>query len=416
MTTDTPHIAARAFDVASVRAQFPILDREVNGRPLVYLDSAASSQKPRRVLDRMARYYEAENSNVHRGVHTLSQQATDAYESAREDVRRYINAESTDQIIYTRGCTESINLVAATYGRSNVNEGDEIIISELEHHSNIVPWQMLCEEKGARLRILPVADNGEILIERLPELISDRTKLIAIAHISNSLGTIVPVEDVIAIAHERGVPVLVDGAQAMPHARVDVQALGADFYAFSGHKMFGPTGIGILYGRRALLDEMPPYQGGGDMIDQVSFEKTTFNSLPYKFEAGTPHISGAVGLGEAIGFLEEINLVAAAEYEHELLAYTTDRLLEINGLRIIGTASQKAGAISFLVGDLHPYDIGTLLDKMGIAVRTGHHCTQPLMDRLGIPGTVRASFACYNTQQDADRLLEGLQRAVTMLA
>ncbi len=412
----TPQIAPPPFDAASLRAQFPILNREVNGRPLVYLDNAASSQKPRRVLDRMARYYELENSNVHRGVHTLSQQATDAYEGAREHVRRYINGESIEQIIYTRGCTEAINLVAATYGRTHVNEGDEIIISALEHHSNIVPWQMLCEEKGARLRILPVADNGEVLVDQLPDLISDRTKLIAMAHVSNSLGTIVPVADVITIAHDRGVPVLIDGAQAMPHQRIDVQALGADFYAFSGHKMYGPTGIGILYGRRELLESMPPYQGGGDMIESVSFEKTTFNSLPYKFEAGTPHIAGGVGLGEAIGFLEDVDLDAAASYERDIVAYTTDRLMEIDGMRIVGTAAEKTGVISFLVGEAHPYDIGTLLDQMGIAVRTGHHCTQPLMERLAIPGTVRASFAFYNNREDADRLIDGVRKAAAMLA
>ena len=415
MTIDTQHITRPAFDVESVRAQFPILEREVNGQPLVYLDSAASSQKPRRVLERMARYYETENSNVHRGVHTLSQQATDAYEGARETIRRYINAESTAQIIYTRGCTESINLVAATFGRSQVTEGDEIIISALEHHSNIVPWQMLCEEKKARLRILPVSDTGEVLIERLPEMLSNRTKLVAVAHVSNSIGTVVPVEEIVRISHDHGVPVLIDGAQAMQHLQVDVQKLDADFYAFSGHKMFGPTGIGILYGRRDLLESMPPYQGGGDMIDHVSFEKTTYNSLPYKFEAGTPHISGAVGLGEAVGFLEDVGIEAAAEYERALIDYTTERLLEIEGLRIIGTAPHKAGAISFLVGDLHPYDVGTLLDQMGIAVRTGHHCTQPLMEYLNIPGTVRASFACYNTHEDADRLVEGVRRAAAML-
>lgn len=413
--TETQHIAPPRFDVASVRAQFSILEQEVNGRPLVYLDNAASSQKPRRVMERMTRYYEQENSNVHRGVHRLSQMATDAYEGARERIRRYINARSLEQVIYTRGCTEAINLVASTYGRAHVGEGDEIIISALEHHSNIVPWQMLCEEKGARLRILPVNEAGEVAIDRLPEMMSARTKLIAIAHVSNALGTVVPVEDVVRIAHDQGVPVMIDGAQAMPHFRIDVQALNADFYAFSGHKMFGPTGIGILYGRRELLEQMPPYQGGGDMIETVSFEKTTFNTLPYKFEAGTPHIAGAVGLGEAVAFLEDVDLEAAASHEHDLVTYTTARLREIDGMRIIGTAPEKSGVISFLVGDVHPYDLGTLLDQMGIAVRTGHHCTQPLMDRLRVPGTVRASFALYNTREDADRLVEGVRRAAAML-
>ncbi|MFW5973150.1 MAG: SufS family cysteine desulfurase [Bacteroidota bacterium] len=415
MQTAARHLEPRVFDVDLVRAQFPILSREVNGQPLVYLDNAASSQKPRRVLERMAVYYERENSNVHRGVHTLSQQATDAYEGAREHIRRFVNAESVEQIIYTRGCTEAINLVAATYGRKHVGTDDEIIVSALEHHSNIVPWQMLCEEKGARLRVLPVNERGEVELDRLAGLITDRTKLIAVAHVSNALGTIVPVEDIVRTAHERNVPVLIDGAQATPHLRVDMQEIGADFYCFSGHKMFGPTGIGVLYGRRELLAEMPPYQGGGDMIESVSFEKTTFNTLPHKFEAGTPHIAGAVGLGEAVAFLEEVDLPAAAAYEDELVHYATHRLLEIDRVRIIGTAEKKAGVVSFLVGDLHPYDVGTLLDHMGIAIRTGHHCAQPLMDQYGLPGAVRASFALYNTREDADRLAEGVRRAKSML-
>lgn len=415
MQTATPHIDAARYDAEAVRAQFPILQREVNGQPLVYLDNAASSQKPRRVLDRMARYYEQENANVHRGVHTLSQEATDRYEGARELIREYINAETSNEVIYTRGSTEAINLVASTYGRTNVGEGDEVVISALEHHSNIVPWQMLCEEKGARLKIIPVNDAGEVEVNALPELLSPRTKLLAVAHISNALGTILPLTQIIELAHEQGVPVLIDGAQAAPHTRIDVRALDADFYCFSGHKMFGPTGIGILYGKPELLDAMPPYQGGGDMIESVSFEKTSFNTLPYKFEAGTPHIAGAVGLGEAVSFLQDLDLDAVAVYEQELLDYATRRLLEIPGLRIVGTASQKASVISFLVGDSHPYDVGTLLDQLGIAVRTGHHCAQPLMERLGVPGTVRASLALYNTRDDVDRLVEGLLRVKSML-
>lgn len=415
MQTATPHIDAARYDAEAVRAQFPILQREVNGHPLVYLDNAASSQKPRRVLDRMAQYYEHENANVHRGVHTLSQEATDRYEAARELIREHINAETSNEVIYTRGCTEAINLVAATYGRANVGEGDEVVISALEHHSNIVPWQMLCEEKGARLRIIPVNEAGEVEVDKLPELLSARTKLVAVSHISNALGTILPLKQIIELAHERGVPVLVDGAQAAPHTKIDVRALNADFYCFSGHKMFGPTGIGILYGKAELLESMPPYQGGGDMIESVSFEKTSFNTLPYKFEAGTPHIAGAVGLGEAVSFLRDVDLDAVAGYEQGLLDYATQRLLEIPGLRIIGTAAQKASVISFLMGDSHPYDVGTLLDKLGIAVRTGHHCAQPLMERLAVPGTVRASLALYNTRDDVDRLVDGLLRVKSML-
>ena len=404
-----------SYDVESVRAQFPILQKQIDGRPLVYLDNAASSQKPQRVIQRLVDYYTDENSNVHRGVHTLSQQATDAYEGARERIRAYINAPSINEVIFTRGATEAINLVAATYGRTHVGEGDEILISGLEHHSNIVPWQILCEEKGARVRVIPVNDKGEIDVEALPELINERTKLVAVAHISNALGTIFPLSHIIELAHQRGVPVLVDGAQAMPHTRIDVQALDADFYCFSGHKMFGPTGIGILYGKEALLEAMPPYQGGGDMIETVSYEGTTFNTLPYKFEAGTPHIAGAIGLAEAVAFLEDVDIDLAAAYEQDLLTYATQRMLEIPGLRIIGTAAEKASVISFLLGDSHPYDVGTLLDKLGIAVRTGHHCVQPLMDHYGIPGTARASIALYNTRDDIDRLIDGLLRVSSIL-
>jgi cysteine desulfurase / selenocysteine lyase len=404
------------FDVQSIRAQFPILSREVHGKPLVYLDNAASSQKPQRVIDRISRYYSHENSNVHRGVHKLSQEATDAFEGARETIRAYISAESTEQVIFTRGCTEAINLVAATFGPTVLGEGDEMLLTTLEHHSNIVPWQMLCERVGATLKVVPVTDAGDVLVEDVERVMSDRTRIIALAHISNALGTVLPVESVIALARQKGVFVVIDGAQAMPHMRVDVQALDPDFYAFSGHKMFGPTGIGVLYGRRELLEAMPPYQGGGDMIETVSFEKTTFNTLPYKFEAGTPHIAGAIGLGEAVAFLSELDMDAAAAHEQDLVEYATSLLTTIDGLRIVGTAQKKAGVVSFVIDRIHPYDVGTIVDQMGIAVRTGHHCTQPLMDCFGLPGTVRASFALYNTRDDVHRLFEGVQRAAAMLS
>jgi cysteine desulfurase / selenocysteine lyase len=413
-TTAMP-AAVSTFDAETVRAQFPILAREVNGKPLVYLDNAASSQKPQRVIDRLVHYYSHENSNVHRGVHSLSQQATDAYEGAREIIREYINAGSIEEVVFTRGCTEAINLVAATFGQATLKEGDEVLITGLEHHSNIVPWQMLCERVGAKLSIVPVGENGDVDLASVKEKLTDRTRIVALAHMSNALGTILPVEEIVHLAHDRGAYVVVDGAQAMPHMRVDVRALGADFYCFSGHKMFGPTGIGVLYGKRELLEAMPPYQGGGDMIETVSFEKTTFNTLPYKFEAGTPNIAGTIGLGEAVRFLADLDLEGAARHEAELVRTTTERLLKIDGLRIIGQAPRKASVVSFVVEGIHPYDIGTILDQLGIAVRTGHHCTQPLMDRFGLPGTVRASFAFYNTLDDVDRLVAGVERAVNML-
>ena len=396
------------FDAEAARADFPALHQEVNGRPLVYLDNAATSQKPQVVIDRLRAYYEQENANIHRGVHFLSQQATDAHEAARHAVAAFINAEDDAEVIFTRGCTEGINLVASTFGRTSVHEGDEIVISTLEHHSNIVPWQMLCAEKGARLRVIPISDRGEIDYEAYLGLLSERTKLVAVVHISNALGTINSVAAIIRDAHERGIPVLVDGAQAVPHGPVDVRALDADFYAFSGHKMFGPTGIGVLYGKRAFLEAMPPYQGGGDMISEVTFERTTYNTLPHKFEAGTPYIAGALGLAEAVRYLQAQNLDAIHAYETDLLAYATERVQEIDGIRLVGTAPQKASVLSFLMADVHPYDAGLLLDRLGIAVRTGHHCTQPLMNRLGIPGTIRASFAFYNTHEDVARLVEGL--------
>ncbi len=408
--------AATAYDIEKIRADFPALHQTIyDGQPLVYLDNAASAQKPQRVIDRLTAYYSWEHSNVHRGVHHLSQNATEAYEGARTQIARFINAPNPYQIIYTRGATEAINLVAASYGRSHVGEGDEVVISTMEHHSNIVPWQMLCEEKGATLRVIPVNDRGELIMEAYERLLSDRTKLVAFVHVSNSLGTVNPVHRMIEAAHQRNIPVLIDGAQAVQHMEVDVHALDCDFYCFSGHKMFGPTGIGILYGKEDLLEAMPPYQGGGDMIETVTFERTTYNALPHKFEAGTPHIAGAIGLAEAVAYLQDLGLDAIARYERDLLAYAHERLQEIDDLRLIGTAAEKASVVSFLIGAIHPYDAGTILDRLGIAVRTGHHCTMPLMQRFGLPGTVRASFALYNTREEVDKLVEGLHKVKKLL-
>ncbi len=398
-----------AFDIDRIRADFPALHQTIyDGRPLVYLDNAASAQKPQAVIDRLTRYYTWEHSNVHRGVHLLSQRATDAYEAARARIARFINAAHAHEIIYTRGTSESINLVATSFGHSRIGAGDEVVISAMEHHSNIVPWQMVCQEKGARLRVIPVNDRGELRLDAYDDLLNDRTKIVALVHVSNSLGTVNPVRRVIEAAHARGIPVLLDGAQAVQHMPVDVQALDCDFYCFSGHKIFGPTGIGILYGKEALLNALPPYQGGGDMIETVSFAGTTYDGLPHKFEAGTPHIAGAVGLAVALEYLDEIGLDAIAAYEHDLLAYAHERLQTIDGLRLIGTAAEKASVASFLLEDANPYDTGKILDELGIAVRTGHHCTMPLMNQFGIPGTVRASFALYNTRDDVDALVEGL--------
>jgi cysteine desulfurase/selenocysteine lyase len=408
--------SAVAIDIGAVRRDFPILSREVHGKPLVYLDNAASSQKPRSVIDAERTLYEEYYANVHRGVHSLSQESTDAYESGRVKAQGFLNAASTREIIFTRGTTEAINLVASTFGRSRVREGDEVLVSGLEHHSNIVPWQMLCEEKGARLRWVPINDHGEVILEELERLLSPRTRILGMAHVSNALGTINPVAQIVEMAHARGVPVLLDGAQAAPHVAVDVQALGCDFYAFSGHKIYGPSGIGILYGRAALLEEMPPYQGGGDMILSVSFEKTTYNELPYKFEAGTPNIAGVVGLGAALDWVEGIGLDRIAAHEQELLEYGTARLLEVPGLRIIGTAREKAAVLSFVLEGVHPHDMGTVLDYDGVAVRTGHHCAQPVMERFGVPATTRASLAVYNTKQEIDVLVAGIEKAREMFA
>jgi len=404
--------AAGRFDVARIREDFPILKLKVHGKPLVYFDNGATSQKPQAVIDAISHYYGAENSNIHRGVHYLSERATAAYEEARGRIRGFINARSNQEVIFVRGTTEAINLVTQSYGRTFLKAGDEIIISAMEHHSNIVPWQMLCEQVGAKLRVIPINHDGEIVIDEYRRLLNDKTKFVSVTHVSNALGTIVPVKEIVALAHEMNVPVLLDGAQAVPHLRVDVQDLGCDFYAFSGHKMFGPTGVGVLYGRSDLLDKMPPYQGGGDMISLVTFEKTHYNVLPYKFEAGTPHISGGIGLGAAIDYLAALDWQGLAAHEHTLLSYATESLSNIGGLRIIGTAREKAGVLSFVFDHVHAHDIGTILDQEGVAVRSGHHCAMPVMQRFGVPATTRASFAFYNTVEEIDVLVKALHHAL----
>jgi cysteine desulfurase/selenocysteine lyase len=414
MTTQAP--AKTAYDVAKVRADFPILRELVHGKPLVYLDSAASAQKPQAVIDAESALYEQAYSNVHRGVHTLSMKATDLYEGARAKVRDFLGAKDVKEIVFVRGTTEAINLVAQSYGRRHVGAGDEVLISALEHHSNIVPWQMLCEEKGARLVVAPINDHGEIVLEELERRLSPRTRLVAVAHVSNALGTINPVKAIVEMSHARGVPVLVDGAQGVPHLAVDVQALGCDFYCFSAHKLYGPSGIGVLYGKQALLEAMPPWQGGGDMILSVSFEKTTYNSLPYKFEAGTPNIAGAVALGAAVDWVRSVGLPGIAAHEHALTEYGTRRLMEIPGLRLVGTARDKASVLSFVIEGIHPHDIGTVLDHEGIAVRTGHHCAEPVMERFGLPGTARASLAAFNTTEEIDALVLGLGKVKELFA
>ncbi len=405
-----------AFDVEGIREDFPVLTQTVHGKPLVYLDNAATSQKPQAVIDAVSRFYSADCSNVHRGVHLLSQRATEAYEGARARVQRFINARDVCEIIFVRGTTEGINLVASTYGRRHVGPGDEVVISAMEHHSNIVPWQLLCEEKGAKLRVIPINDDGELLLDEYEKLLGPKTKLVSIVYVSNALGTVNPVKRIIELAHRWNAPVLVDGAQAAPHLTVDVQALDCDFYTFSGHKVYGPTGVGVLYGKAALLEAMPPYQGGGDMIRSVTFEKTTYNSLPYRFEAGTPNIAGGIGLGAAIDYLEDVGLASVARYEQELLAYATDALLEVPGLTLIGTAREKASVLSFVLDGVHPHDVGTILDHEGIAIRTGHHCAQPVMKRFGIPATARASLAMYNAREDVDALVKGLHQVRKVFA
>ena len=397
------------------REDFPILEQQVYKKPLVYLDNAATTQKPQVVIDAMKRYYETINSNIHRGVHCLSQQATEEFEKARRCVQQFVNAAHDYEVIFTRGATESINLVASCFGRTFNGEGDEIIISAMEHHSNIVPWQFLCEERGAKLKVLPFDDDGVLCLDQLESLITPRTKIVAVTHVSNTLGTCNPVAEVIRIAHAHNVPVMLDGAQAVAHQPVDVQALDCDFYCFSGHKMYGPMGIGVMYGKEAWLNQMKPYQGGGEMISTVTFEKTTYNELPFKFEAGTPAVGDAIGLRTAIEYMQQIGIQNIARHEEELLQYATEKLQQINGLRIYGRAPHKAAVISFLIGNLHPYDVGVLLDHQGVAVRTGHHCTQPIMDRFGIPGTVRASFALYNPREEVDALVAAVERAKNML-
>jgi cysteine desulfurase/selenocysteine lyase len=404
------------FDVARIREDFPVLKQQIRGKPLVYLDNAATSQKPQVVIDTLVRYYTTGNANVHRGVHYLSQQATQDYEDARRKVRQFLNAADDREIIFVRGATEGINLVASSYGKQFIGEGDEIIISAMEHHSNIVPWQILCQEQGACLRVIPMSDSGELSMEEYEKLLCPRTKLVSVVHISNSLGTINSVEQIVALAHSCGVPVLVDGAQSAPHMPVDVQKLDCDFFVFSGHKLYGPTGIGVVYGKADLLEAMPPYQGGGEMIKSVTFEKTLYNSLPNKFEAGTPDIAGAIGLGAAIDYITELGMGRISAYEHELLEYGMQRLSTISSLRLIGTAREKASILSFVLEGIHPHDIGTILDSEGIAIRTGHHCTQPVMDRLGIPATARASLAFYNTKAEIDALVKGIDKAIEVFS
>ncbi len=403
------------LNIYQIRQDFPILQQEIYGKPLIYFDNAATSQKPNVVIDALSNYYQHTNANIHRGAHFLANKATGEYEATRETIRQILNAKSTEEIIFTKGTTEGINLIASTFGRKFIQKGDEIIISTMEHHSNIVPWQMLCEEKGAILKIIPITDSGEIILEEYEKLLSERTKLVSVVHISNSLGTINPIKEIISLAHAQGAKVLIDGAQGVVHLDIDVQDLDCDFYVFSGHKIFAPTGIGALFGKKDLLNQMPPYQGGGEMISTVSFEKTTYNVLPFKFEAGTPNIADVIAFRLALEYMNNLGKKNIADYENYLLKYATERITEVAGLKIIGTAKEKASVISFVFDDIHPSDIGTLLDNQGIAVRTGSHCTQPLMERLGISGTTRASFAVYNTTDEIDNFIVALQKTVKML-
>ena len=412
MKLETPHIEKIPFDVESIRNDFPILKQLIHGKPLCYLDNAATTQKPKVVINSLVNYYSTINSNIHRGVHFLSGTATDAYENARLKVKNFINAASEKEIIFTRGATESINLVANSFGRSNLNEGDEIIISAMEHHSNIVPWQLIAAEKKAVIKVIPITDEGEIIFDEFEKLISDRTKIISVVYVSNSLGTINPVKQIIETAHKHNIPVLIDAAQAVNHLPVDVQKLDCDFLAFSGHKIYGPTGIGVLYGKENLLDLMPPFMGGGDMISKVTFEKSTYNDLPFKFEAGTSNIAGAIGLGTALDYVSSIGIEIISKYETEILNYASQSLAEVEGLKIIGNSKNKSAVISFVFDNIHPHDIGTFLDFEGVAVRTGHHCTQPVMDRFNIPATTRASLAMYNTKDEIDVLVNGLKKII----
>jgi cysteine desulfurase/selenocysteine lyase len=404
------------FDIEKIRSDFPVLSRKVNGKPLVYLDNGATSQKPLAVIETLDKYYREYNSNIHRGVHTLSEEATTEYEAARKKIKNFINANSTQEIVLTSGTTDAINLVAQSYGRTNIKVDDEIIITEMEHHSNIVPWQLLCEQTGAKLNVVPINDAGEIIVEEFERLLNEKTKIVAIVHISNALGTINPIKEIIDLAHAKNVPVLIDGAQAVPHYKVDVQALDCDFYCFSGHKLFGPTGTGVLFGKQSLLEAMPPWKGGGDMIRTVRFDKSTYNDLPYKFEAGTPHIAGVIGLGAAIDYVSSIGMDAISAYEADLLDYATKALSSIDDLRLIGIAKNKASILSFVMEKIHPHDLGTILDQNGIAIRTGHHCAMPVMERYKIPATARASLALYNTKQEIDLLVDGLNNVKKVFA
>lgn len=411
----TKTINKSSINIENVRADFPILSRKVNGKPLVYFDNGATAQKPQQVIDAISHYYAFENSNIHRGVHTLSRDITIAYENARTTIQKHLNAANAFEIIFTKGTTDSINLIASSFAKKLIRKGDEIIISAMEHHSNILPWQQACEEKGALLKIIPINKDGELLMDEYEKLLSEKTKIVAITHVSNTLGTINPVKEIIALAHKKNIPVLIDGAQAVPHLNVDVQDLDCDFYCFSAHKLFGPTGVGVLYGKEKWLNELPPYQVGGGTIKTVSFEKTEYADLPLKFEAGTPHIAGGIGLAAAVNYLNTIGLNAIATYEHELLEYATQAIKKINGVKIIGNAKVKASVLSFVVEGIHPFDIGTILDQLGIAVRTGHHCTQPLMSFYCVPGTIRVSFAFYNTTKEIDMFITGLEKAIAML-
>lgn len=408
-------LTTEILNVEKIRADFPILSREVNGKSLIYFDNGATSQKPQQVLDAIDNYYAFQNSNIHRGIHTLSQEATDAYEKARTTVQQFINAKHNHEVVFTSGTTGSINTIASSLSKKHIHKGDEIIISTMEHHSNIVPWQMVCEDKGAILKVVPINDKGEFLYEEYIKLLSDKTKIVSVTHVSNTLGTINPIKKIISKAKEFGALTLVDGAQAVPHTKVDVQDLDCDFYVFSGHKMLAPTGVGILFGKESVLNELPPYQGGGDMIKTVTFEKTTYNELPHKFEAGTPNIVGGIGLAVAIEYMNNVGIKNIEKYEHELLTYATGKIKQIEGVRIIGEAKNKASVLSFVVDGAHPSDIGMIIDKLGIAIRTGHHCTEPLMNRFNIPGTARASFSFYNTKEEVDVFIEALKKAIKML-
>jgi cysteine desulfurase/selenocysteine lyase len=416
LTRSPRRAVSGTLDVESLREDFPILRQRIHGRPLVYLDNAATTHKPQAVLDALEHFYRTDNSNVHRGVHLLSERATQKYEEARVKVQRFLNAASSREIVFVRGTTEGINLVAQSFGRRHVKAGDEVLITHLEHHSNIVPWQMLCEEQGATLRVVPINDRGELILEAFERLLGPRTRLVSVTHVANAVGTVNPVRQIIELAHRQGVPVLVDGAQAVPRLPVDVRALDCDFYTFSGHKIYGPTGIGVLYGKEALLEAMPPYQGGGEMIARVTFERTTYNTLPHKFEAGTPHIAGAIGLGAALDYVSGLGMEAIAAHEHALLDYATEAVGAVPGVRLIGTAAERAGVLSFVLEGVHPHDIGTILDREGVAVRTGHHCCQPVMDRYGLPATARASLGLYNTREEIDALVRGLAKVKEMFA